>query len=483
MIETLIGVSPTTLAVVGIALSLLASAHIVLHKRDVAAAIGWVGVVWLAPLIGPVLYLVFGINRIRRRASRLRPERFYLRTGPGAHAVGPEDLHAALPPAAQHLTALRRSMDQVTHSPLTTGNQITLLVDGDAAYPVMVAAIDRAARSVALSSYIFDSDDAGWMFADALERAVVRGVEVRVLIDAVGVRYSRSPIPAELRRRKIAVAEFLRPLVPWRMPYVNLRNHRKLLIVDGSEGFTGGMNIREGHRLGLTPDYPIQDLHFHIEGPVVAQMMDVFAEDWAFTTSERLAGDAWFPDLTTVGTTLARGIAAGPDEDFERLYWACHGALSCARHSVRILTPYFLPDRPLVTALQMAALRGVDVDIVLPAQGNLRLVQWAAHAQLHQVLEWGCRIWLTPPPFDHSKLLLVDGAWVLIGSANWDARSLRLNFEFDVECYDVGLAARLEAVLDRKCRDARPLALEELRQRNLAARLRDGVAWLLSPYL
>ena len=483
MIESLIGVSTTTLAVVGVALSLLASAHIVLHKRDAAAAIGWVGVVWLAPLIGPVLYLVFGINRIRRRATRLRPGRMHQRDGAAVHAVQRDDFLAALPPADHHLAALRRSLDRVTHSPLTAGNQVTPLVDGDAAYPAMVAAIERAQRTIALSSYIFDSDDAGSMFAEALEKAVVRGVAVRVLLDAVGVRYSKSPIPADLRHRKVTVAEFMRPLLPWRMPYINLRSHRKLLIVDGKEGFTGGINIREGHRLGLTPDSPIQDVHFHIEGPVVGQMMDAFAEDWAFTTGERLSGEEWFPDLTPVGGTLARGIAAGPDENFERLYWAYHGGLSCARRSVRILTPYFLPDRSLVTALQMAALRGVHVDIVLPARGNLRLVQWAARAQLHEVLEWGCRVWLTPPPFDHSKLLLVDGAWALVGSANWDPRSLRLNFEFNVECYDIGLTARLEALLDRKCRDARPLALEELKQRNLAVRLRDGVAWLLSPYL
>lgn len=267
------------------------------------------------------------------------------------------------------------------------------------------------------------------------------------------------------------------------MPYLNLRNHRKLLVADGYTGFTGGMNIREGHALRLDPAHPVQDLHFRVQGPVVAQMMDVFAEDWAFTTEEHLTGEEWYPPLNRPGGTLARGIAAGPDEDFERLYWTYLGALSWAQRSVRIVTPYFLPDRPLMTALQLAAIRGVTVDIILPQHGNLRLVQWAATAQLWQVLQWGCRVWLTPPPFDHSKLLVVDDAWSLIGSGNWDARSFRLNFEFGIECYDTRLADAFSAIVESKLRSARALSLDEVNSRNLAVKLRDGLAWLVSPYL
>ncbi len=159
------------------------------------------------------------------------------------------------------------------------------------------------------------------------------------------------------------------------------------------------------------------------------------------------------------------------------------GALAEARRSVRIVTPYFLPDLPLVAALRVAALRGVQVDIVLPEHGNLRLVEWAANAQLAQVLSWGCRVYLSGSPFDHSKLLVIDNAWSLVGSANWDPRSLRLNFEYDVECYSPEFAARLDAIIDAKIANSRLLPLAEIERRSMLHRLRDGVAWLAQPYL
>ena len=160
------------------------------------------------------------------------------------------------------------------------------------------------------------------------------------------------------------------------------------------------------------------------------------------------------------------------------------GAITAARSSVIVVTPYFLPDATLVNTLNVAAMRGVQVDILLPAEDNLRVVQWASTAQLWQVLERGCRVWLTPPPFDHTKLMVVDGAWVLLGSSNWDPRSLRLNFEFDLECYDRGLAESLQRWLrDERLRQARPVTLAEVDGRSLPVRLRDGLARLLSPYL
>ena len=159
------------------------------------------------------------------------------------------------------------------------------------------------------------------------------------------------------------------------------------------------------------------------------------------------------------------------------------GALSIARSSVRIVTPYFLPYHALVAALNLAAMRGVQVDIILPAKLNLPFVLSASRAMWAQVLTHGCRIWLTPPPFDHSKLMLVDGCWVLLGSANWDARSLRLNFEFNLECYDADLAQRLEKWVETKLAGAHPVTLAELAGRSMPARLRDGIARLLTPYL
>jgi cardiolipin synthase len=308
-------------------------------------------------------------------------------------------------------------------------------------------------------------------------------VAVRVLIDATGTRYSWPSILGTLKREGIPFARFLRTFPLRRLLEMNLRNHRKILVVDGRIGFTGGMNLRVGHWLAKQSRYPVRDLHFQIQGPVVAHLQEAFADDWFFTTDEALRGDPWFPTVESCGTVIARGIADGPDEDFDKMRWTILGALAAAQKSARIATPYFLPDPTIVAALNLAAMRGVAVDIMLPAKSNLPFVQWASTAHWWQVLERGCRIWLSPPPFDHSKLFVVDDCWSLVGSTNWDPRSLRLNFEFNVECYNPELARSLAGWFDEQLRQSRQTTLAEVDARSLPVRLRDGVARLLTPFL
>jgi cardiolipin synthase len=216
---------------------------------------------------------------------------------------------------------------------------------------------------------------------------------------------------------------------------------------------------------------------------VVTHLQEVFAEDWSFTTGEHLQGEKWFPLLEPRGPAIARGIADGPDENFEKLRWTILAAVTAAKKSVRIATPYFLPESTIIATLNLAAMRGVAVDILLPAHGNLRFVQWASRAQWWQVLKGGCRVWLSPPPFDHSKLLLVDDCWVLAGSTNWDPRSLRLNFEFNVECYDAALARGLGEWFEEQLRHSHQTTLAEMDGRPLPEKLRDGFARLFTPYL
>ncbi len=477
---------PYIVFVLTIFVAVVASVHAVLNKREVRAAIGWSGLIWLAPLVGSVLYITFGINRIRRRASRIRGEV----PGVGRARTGKGDSEASAALAAefrsrskQNILALGEYVSRATQLPLTHGNTAQPLENGDEAYPAMLDAIRGAERSVALCSYIYDNDRAGEMFLEALSDAVKRGVEVRVLMDGVGARYSDPPIPRKLRELGVPVAEFLKSVMPLRNPYLNLRNHRKILVVDGAVGFAGGLNIREGCLLELQTAHPVKDLHFRFEGPVVRSLMETFAVDWRFTTQETLSGALWYPPLHSVGDVTARGIPDGPDEDYETVFWTILGGLTCARETVRITTPYFLPDQILISALGLTAMRGVDVDIVIPEKCNLRFVNWAAAAQAAQILEKGCRIWLSKPPFDHSKLMIVDDAWSFVGSSNWDPRSLHLNFELNVECYDENLATRLTELVQQRIDGSRRLSLEELNERSLPVKVRDGITWLFSPYL
>jgi cardiolipin synthase A/B len=474
---------PHVVAVTVVGVSLLAAAHAILNKRDSRAAIGWVGVIWLSPPIGAVLYYLFGINRIQRRAKLLRGDQEVRVLTPAPHAVADAMFCEKLGAAAERFKPLVSLVGALAEHPLVGGNRVVPLFGGDEAYPQMLSAIDGARRSVSLESYIFDNDRVGRMFAEALGRAVRRGSEVRVLIDSVGSRYTFPSIVPLLRRLGVRVDRFMRTYVPKSLKYTNLRSHRKILVVDGRIGFTGGLNIREGAMLSLDPRAPLHDTHFRFEGPTVAHLQEVFASDWAFTTGEVLSGEEWFPPLESVGEVLARGIPNGPDEDIGEMRTTLIGALTCAHERVVVMTPYFLPDDAIAEALNVTALRGVQVDIILPEANNLALVKWASMAMLFQVLERGCRVWLSAPPFDHTKLMLVDDIWTLLGSANWDPRSLRLNFEFNVECYDRALAAELNKLVARRLEGARQVTLADVDGRALWMRIRDGVARLLSPYL
>jgi cardiolipin synthase len=243
------------------------------------------------------------------------------------------------------------------------------------------------------------------------------------------------------------------------------------------------MNIRAGHRLDPPSRHPVRDLHFEIHGPVVAQLQECFISDWEFATGELLAGKLWFPTIQPHGPALCRGIPDGPDSRRDMIRFTLLAAINAAQRSLTVVTPYFLPDVTLITALNVAAMRGVHVSILLPEKNNLALVQWASTAQLWQVLERGCEVYLTKPPFDHTKIVLVDDAWSFVGSANWDARSLRLNFEFNVECYDLDLAANLNELIRTKLSTAKKITLKDVDSRPLLIRVRDGIARLATPYL
>jgi cardiolipin synthase A/B len=225
----------------------------------------------------------------------------------------------------------------------------------------------------------------------------------------------------------------------------------------------------------------VQDLHFRIDGPVVSQLAEAFAEDWAFAANEDLQGDAWSPRIPSRPGKLGRVIDSGPDADLEKVEFAVLQAVSCARAGIGVMTPYFLPDERLTTAVALAAMRGVTVDLVVPQASNHMLVDWATRANIGPLLSAGVRIWRSPPPFHHSKIMVVDREWCLIGSCNWDIRSFRLNFELCMEVYDPDLAVTLTALMERA--RGSELTQADLDARSLPVRIRDAGARLMLPYL
>ncbi len=471
-------------------LSSIAVLHILLYKRDPRAALLWIVVCLGVPGFGVILYLLLGMNRIRTRALSWQDR------GQGMHPTSdneqPQEQIAVLqqPFATQNYQLLRQLADNVTRRPLLAGNTVEPLHNGDSAYPAMLVAIAKAQHSIALSTYIFDTRTTGRSFVTALRAAAQRGVEVRVLVDGLGELYSWPRVHSLFSDSKVHVARFL-PFTPFRRGlHFNLRNHRKLLVIDGEIGFTGGMNISQRHVQHM-PNSDAQslwrmdrvvDLHFKVAGPVVGQMQETFREDWHFATGETFSGRNYPPPLPE-GNCQSRGISAGPNEEYEKLVWLTIGVLNCARQQVLIMTPYFIPDRMVVSALIAAKLRGIDVQIVLPQKNNLPYVHWASRGALRELLEYDIKVYYQPPPFVHSKLVLMDDCYALVGSANMDPRSQRLNFEFVLELYDETVNQQLRHYFNKVVHTSRSVTVDEMTQRSLMIKLRDNFFRLFSPFL
>ena len=457
--------------------------HALLYKRDPRAALGWVSVSLLFPLVGPLLYFIFGINRVQTQAQKLQPARhFKLRVGYESGNLGHQVQSHLNDELADELQKFTRITDQVSAKPMIGGNHVQMLQNGEEAYPAMLAAVDAAQHYIMLATYLFEADEVGRAFVDALAAARRRGVDVYVILDGIGELYSWPRVRWRLRRAGVKVARFLPAKLLPPSVFVNLRNHRKILVVDGLQAFTGGMNIGARHLVERGADAnTAADVHFCISGPVVSQLQAVFADDWSFASRHRLSLPAVTPLAT--GSSDCRCISDGPNADLDKIGLVLMGAISAARRTVVIVTPYFLPSREMIATLQAAALRGVHVSIILPERSNLRYVDWATRNMLWQLLQYRIHVYYQPPPFAHTKLFLVDGVYAQIGSANWDARSLRLNFELNMEIVSSALLKRMQGYVSTILERSRVVTLDEIMGRRLPARIRDALFWLFTPYL
>lgn len=463
-------------------MSTATAGHALLYKRDPRAALGWIGVCLMFPLAGPFLYFLFGINRVKTRAQRLhRRSLFQIQVG-YERASMEGDIPLQNPHSPQEVSPFAQISAAVTRRPLVGGNRISMLHNGEAVYPAMIEAIEGAKECVFLSTYIFESNRTGREFINALAEASGRGVNVRVLIDGIGELYTFPRAGSLLAERGVRMARFIPPKLFPPTLHINLRNHRKILAVDRRIGFVGGMNIGDRH-LAERRENPnrVVDAHFQLRGPVVSQIEQVFLEDWTFSTGERLLLPPTL--ISHDGEATCRTIVDGPNEDLNKLATILVGIVSAARRRVYVMTPYFLPSGGLIAALQAAALRGVEVVVVLPAKNNLPFVHWATRNMLWELLQWGVRVYYQPPPFVHTKLLLVDDHYAQVGSANVDSRSLRLNFELVLEVYDTGFSKTLEAHFEGVLSRSREVSLDEMDARPLPVRTRDALSWLFSPYL
>jgi len=468
----------TITVILHICLSVATSLHVLLFKENERTSLAWIGLVVFSPFLGSLFYWMFGINRIKRTARKQHPS--------DAKQTVSNDFTPVIlqqvPPNWHSAIISGRNINSMHYE---AGNQVDLLINGDAAYPVMLASINKASKHIILASYIFDYDTLGQEFVSALARAHKRGVIVNVLLDAVGIKYSWHKSDSALNKLGVTTARFLPTFSFTTIRFINLRNHRKIMCVDGKEAFMGGMNISKSN-LVETAKHPVDDVHFKLSGPVIDQISQVFIEDWFFATGELIE----FPQFelltarpNSYANVLARVVQDGPDEHHNRVHWSLINALVCAQKSVKIMTPYFIPDRVLMSSLHAAALRGVLVEVVVPARNNVPFIDWVMQANAGRIIKHGIKLYKNTRPFDHTKIMLIDDVYSFIGSSNWDARSFEFNFEINLECFDTRLNTQLNSLFEAKKKMAVPVTKHDVRKIPRYKTVRNNLFRLFSPYL
>jgi cardiolipin synthase len=464
---------------------IIAVLHILRHRREPRGMLAWILALLLLPVVGLMLFLLIGNMPVERKVRRRRRRRRLIEPALSQRTRELAAGHDALG-APQHdpqLSSLIRLASRVGETVVTRGNSVAIYHDAEAIFLALSLAIEEAVSHVNLEYYIFAPDETGLAVRDLLIKKARQGVEVRLLLDAVGCLGLPRSFVRPMKEAGVKVAFFL----PWglssRRLSLNCRNHRKLVVVDGRVGFTGSQNIGDVY-LGRKKKYgPWRDTHLRLRGPSVAQLQEIFAEDWHFAAGENLLADPYFPEPVWEGEQSVQIVASGPDRRRSVLHQLLFAALTDARHVVSVLTPYFVPDLPMVLALQSAALRGVHVRLLIPSRNNHRVVIWAGRSCYGDLIDSGVEVYEYEHALLHSKVVVVDDRWAMVGSANMDERSFRLNFEVTSLLYDVGLAQELHADFDALRHRARRITREELAAWGYGEHLLLGLARLATPML
>ncbi len=453
---------------------LLLGGWIILQKREPVATLSWLLGLALLPYLGFFVYHVFGPQRIHRQRLRRARSRASLQREPEA----PDPAHAD---AAE----LARLGAATTGLPPSSAREVRLLVDGAAKYQALLADIGAATKHVHLEYYIYEPDRTGTALRDALVERARAGVQVRLLVDAIGSGRARRFFGPLLEAGgELAWFHPMRFGQFWRRPWANLRTHRKIVVIDGTVAYTGGMNVtdEQDERLG---DTAYRDLHLRLEGDVVRRLQLVFCEDWAYATGDRdflscVVRDT--PVEPAPGPVRAQVLVSGPDSPWEAIHRMHVSAIQAAKKRVWMTTPYFVPGEAAMMALTSAALAGLDVRLLVPRDSDSKLVTLAARSYFGQLLVAGVKVYEYGPRMLHSKTLLVDDELALIGSANFDHRSFRLNFEVSVLFDDPGIADQLATLIEGELAHA-PRVQRGRRRPLLRARLPEALARLMSPLL
>jgi cardiolipin synthase len=455
---------------------------ILTRRRQPTSTVAWILSIILLPYVGGLLFLFFGINRVQRRKRRIRTARESI-----GRRLPHHDPHHA---AADKLSALNVTQQRIASltrrietSPIVTGNRIEVLNDTNIILRRIEEAVLSAKDSIHLEYYIWQPDKTGMRLRDLIVERARQGIHVRFLYDGLGSLALTRRFLAPLIAEKGIAAPFV-PGRTFRERWsFNLRSHRKIVVVDGRIGFTGGMNIGDEY-LGRKKSLGYwRDTHLEIEGPCVNQLQRVFAEDWYYATGEELLAPQFFPPTHSAGSVMAQIISGGPDGNLREFHTLMFSAINDAQNQILLTTSYFVPTESLLAALCSAAMRGVRVRLLLPAKSDHWFVVYAGRSYFEELLDAGVEIYEYRRGILHAKTLTIDGCWSLVGSPNFDPRSLLLNFEVGAAMFDEGIATTLEDQFEKDLVHARRIDRDEWLKRPTRQIFWENACRLFSPVL
>lgn len=469
------------------ALAIIVAGAVLLRRKEPVAMTAWILAILFIPFGGMLLYWMLGSGRLARKVFRRRKRAAHLmiriRDWAARHALPPGAVSVEGAPSGY--LAVEKLAQRVADMPATAGNEVQIYTDGLANYDAVIDAIRHATRHIHIELYIWRPDATGTAFRNELLAAARRGVECRVLLDAVGNWDVKRSFTQPLIEAGVQLSFFLPiRLFSWSKRWsIHLRNHRKIIVVDGQIAFTGSANIGDEYLGRVAALSPWHDAQSRVVGPAALFLQQIFAEDWALATRELLDRPEYFPEPPRPGASVVQVLPSGPDQNVQVLAQILFAAVTTAERSIRIVTPYFVPDAPLRMALEHAALRGLKVRIVLPTRSDAPITLWAARSFYAELMDFGVEIYEYDGGMLHAKAVVVDEHWCLLGSANMDVRSFRLNYEISAAIYDPQVVRGLSEMIDGFCEHGRRITRRSAHQRPLGPRMLEGAARLLAPLL
>jgi cardiolipin synthase A/B len=463
--------------------SLAIAIIVISENRSPYKTAAWILALVLLPVLGLVFYLFFGQeyrkNKLFSRRGLKNLGRYRSIASKQLRQLLKKEMQ--LPRAAKEKEMIVKLLMNNSHSILTTGNKLKILNNGEKTFKAIFNALENAKHHIHLEYYIVEDDKIGNELKEILIRKSREGVEVRMIIDDVGSWGLSKRYLKELKSAGVDVRSFMEVRFPQLTPRVNYRNHRKIAVIDGEIGFTGGINFADRYWKGIAKIGHWRDTHLQIEGDAVASLQVIFAADWYFVKKENLKGSGYFRPLSETGGAAVQISASGPDSDWESIGQTFFAAIATAQRDVFIVTPYLMPPPPIVTALKTAALGGVNVQILMPEFSDTVIPKWCSFSFVEELLEAGVRIFFYQKGFIHSKIFMIDGIFSSIGTTNLDFRSLETNFEINTFIYDAQFTRQLIGYYNADLLNSREIVFSEWKKRPKSERWKESLAHLISP--